>query len=162
MIRSLAMGLLTLALPQAAMAAEAPAAPAAPAEAALLGPALNVVDAERALRFYADTLGMRLAAKLDAGTKQEYILQFPGDPAASALLLMHDPSPQAPKALDQGTAWAKLVIRVADLDAVAARFDKAGYPHEAVRDTGRSHKVMFATDPDGHRLELVQQVARRP
>jgi len=167
MIRSLPAGLFALAFFQAALAAEAPApaapSPAAtPAQAALMAPVLNVVDPDRSVKFYADTLGMTLGMTLDAGQKREYMLRFSGDPAAPGIILMHDRSPQAPTKLDPGTAWSKLVIRVADLDAVAARFDHAGYPREALRDTGHGYKVMFATDPEGHRLELVQQAARRP
>ena len=159
MIRSLAAGLIVLAPVQAVQAGQPVAAPA---EAVLLGPGLNVIDPDRAVKFYADTLGLTLGMTHDAGQIREYMLRFPGDPAAPSLILMHDRSPGAPARLDPGTAWAKLVIRVADLDAVAARFDRAGYPREPLRDTGHGYKVMFAVDPDGHRLELVQKAARLP
>ncbi len=142
--------------------ADAPPAPTTISQAtSFIGTAINVADRERALRFYTEGLGLTVAATIPLGKRTETILRFPGDNAMASLLLMHDSSPGAPKSLEHGNAFSRLVLRVVDLAALAVRLDRLGYPHGEIRASGQSgYRIMMLNDPDGFRLELVQQSAR--
>jgi lactoylglutathione lyase len=137
-----------------------PASPPAPAQSAqFIGTAINVADRERSLRFYTQALGLHLATTISTGKGSETILQFPGSPGQPALLLMHDSTPGAPAAMTHGNGFSRLVLRVTDLAMLAARMDQLGYAHGAMRQAGQAgYSIMMANDPDGYRLELIQQV----
>ena len=141
-----------------ALAAATPAladSPPAPPAGALIGPALNVSDVDRSLHFYVDGLGMRLATRRPGPQRIETILMF-GGPAGGSLLLMSDAKGAHP-AIAQSNGFDRLVIRLTDLDATAARLKAAGFATEAVHELmNGSVRVMRATDPDGYRLELVE------
>lgn len=145
-----------------ALLTAAPLAAAPPASATLeqraefVGTAINVVDLDRAVRFYTEGFGLKVAATLPLGTRSETILHFPGNAAQSALLLMHDTAPTAPKAIEHGNGFSRLVIRVNDIAATAERLTRLGYPHGAIRSGGHGYRIMMMTDPEGFRIEVVQ------
>ena len=137
-----------------------PAPPPAPTSLAqgtsFIGTALNVVDLDREITFYSQALGLKHAATLPGPTRSETILQFPGNAAQGSILLMHDTTPDAPKALNHGNDFSRLVIRVVDLAALSVRLTRLGYAHGEVRAGGQGYQVLMMTDPEGYRLELVQ------
>ena len=145
---------LALAAPAAAQDAP-PALPAAPA-LLLIGAVLTVTDPDKAVAFYRDGLGMKLAMTLDAGAHREYMMRFGTDFAAPGIILVHDRSAGAATTLVHGNAFSRLVIRVANLDALAARLDAAGYARGPIRGTSNNYRMMWVTDPQGYKLELVQ------
>jgi catechol 2,3-dioxygenase-like lactoylglutathione lyase family enzyme len=127
------------------------------APAAAETPPANVVNIDRELKFYTEGLGMKLATTLSlGGTRREYILSFGSTPAPPNLLLMHDTSPDAPKKIDHGNAFSRLVLRVSNLEALAARLTALGYEHGEIRDAAQGYRIMMLADPEGYRLELVQ------
>lgn len=138
--------------------ADAPPRPTTISQAtSFIGTAINVADRERSLRFYTEGLGLTLAATIPLGNRSETILRFPGNSAQASLLLMHDPAPGAP-ALLHGNAFSRLVLRVVDLAALAVRLDRMGYAHGEIREAGQAgYRIMMLSDPDGFRIELVQQ-----
>ena len=155
--RRCALRLAALALTLAAPAYGAQPAPTAvPQAASFIGTAINVVDLDREIRFYTEALELKVAATLPLGTRTETILNFPGDPSQAALLLMHDTSPAAPKAINHGNGFSRLVIRVTDIAAMAVRLTELGYPHGEVRSGGHGYVVMMMSDPEGFRREVVQ------
>lgn len=156
-LAALALAMATAA-PAMAIEAQAPAPAAAPPRLSLLGAMLHVTDVARELAFYRDGLGMALAMTLPAGNATEYMLRFDGDPAAPGIILLHDP---AQAALSHGNGFSRLVLRVSDLDALAARLDAAGYAHVPIRDVAHGYRMMMVTDPQGYRLELVQSAQQR-
>jgi len=141
---------------QAAPAPPAPA-PAAPA-LSLVGAVLHVTDVERELAFYRDLLGMKLAMTLESGAGTEYMLRLGDDPAAAGIILQR---PKDRATLEHGNAFSRLVLRVADIDALAARLDAAGHAHAPVRDVAHGYRMMMLDDPQGYRLELVQSAQGR-
>ena len=150
-----------LATPALASApASAPVTPPAPTSlaqgASFIGTALNVVNLDREIAFYTQAFGLKVAATMPSATRTETILQFPGNPGQASLLLMHDITPNAPKSLTHGDSFSRLVIRVVDLAAVAARLTELGYPHGEIRAGGQGYRVLMMTDPEGFRLEIVQ------
>lgn len=152
-----------LCLTALALVVPATAQPASPlAESSFIGTAINVNNVERSVRFYTQALGLKVAATLQLGARSETILHFPGSAGQPALLLMHDPSPAAPAVLEHGNGFSRLVLRVADLTALSARLREFGYQPGEIRAAGQSgYRVMMINDPDGFRLELVQQSAPR-
>lgn len=146
----------------AAGASPALAQEAAPARAAgaIIGPVLNVTDIARTLRFYTDGLGMSLNMTLGAENRKEYMLGFGADPSKPGIILLHDGTVAEHPALVHGTAYERLVVRIADLDALAARLDASGIAHGAIRDVAMGYRMMMVTDPDGYHLELVQSGPR--
>jgi len=143
--------------PAAAPVAAAPAPVSAPG-LSLIGAVLHVDDPARELAFYRDLLGMTLAMTLESGSGTEYMLRFSADPAAAGIILQQ---PRARAALVHGNAFSRLVLRVPDIDALAARLDAAGHAHEPVRDVAHGYRMMMVDDPQGYRLELVQSAQRR-
>ncbi len=139
--------------------AETPPPPPAPA-ATLYGAAINVVDLQREVEFYTNGLGMKIGMKLPLGpTRTETILTFGSDPSQPTILLMHDTGPNAPRKIEHGNNFSRLVIRVADIRALAARLTALGYAHDEVR-TSHGYHIMMLNDPEGFRIELIQQAAQ--
>lgn len=154
-MRALALAVaLSAALPAAAQEAT-PALPPAPA-LSLIGAVLAVTDPDKVVAFYRDGLGMTLAMTLDAGQHREYMMRFGTDFSAPGIILVHDRTPGATTTLTHGNAFSRLVIRVKDLDALAARLDAAGYARGPIRGTSNNYRMMWVTDPQGYKLELVQ------
>lgn len=149
-----------LAVTLAAIAAPALAQPApAPAPAGvLIGPALNVGDIDRSIKFYVDGLGMKVATRRPGPQRIETILMF-GGPAAGTLLLMSDAAGAHP-VIAQSNGFDRLVMRVPGLDATAARLKAAGFASGPIHVVMNGKvRVMGATDPDGYRLELVEMAS---
>lgn len=141
------------ATPLAALAQAAPTAPTA-VEASLVAPAWRVADLERSTKFYATALGLAPCTTLTHGALTEVILCSDGKARRPLVILLNEAG--AAPAKTQG-GLDKLVIRVPDLDGVAARLKGAGYPvGEAHPASGRAPAVLWIQDPDGHGLELLQ------
>jgi catechol 2,3-dioxygenase-like lactoylglutathione lyase family enzyme len=145
----------SLAQPVAPAADPGSGAPPAPA-ATLIGPAMFVTNIDRALKFYVGGLGMKLAMTMGPDTRKEYILTFGGDPTKPEIILLHDAAADAPTEVLHHFGFDRLVLRIADLDALAARLDAAGIRHSDIRAVAQQYRMMTATDPDGYKLELVQ------
>lgn len=128
-------------------------APAAPVGARLMAPGLPVADLDRSLAFYRIALGLVAGTTLHHGALTEAMLCADDARGPLALILLHDGGPG--KATGQGGALAKIVLRVPDVAAVAARMTAAGYPVGAVRVSGEGPAILMIVDPDGYQLELV-------
>lgn len=124
--------------------------------AKILGTGLRVSDLDRSLRFYTDVLGMTVAARLPHGTLTEVMLTFGGAPGGPSLILLHDTAPGKAPPLTLGNGFDKVVLDMPDLAAIIARMRGADLP------VGEAHgsmgvKVLFVTDPDGYRYELIER-----
>jgi catechol 2,3-dioxygenase-like lactoylglutathione lyase family enzyme len=133
---------------------------------------LCVADLERSLRFYCDGLGFREVSGLDlAGEPSATLLELPGVALRARWLerdgvrleLLHylapgttgDGRPRPMNAL----GFTHLSLRVADLDAVAARLEALGgraLAHTRVESPALRMRALFVADPDGARLELLE------
>jgi catechol 2,3-dioxygenase-like lactoylglutathione lyase family enzyme len=154
--------LAALALLLAAPGMAAPPAPTTLAQSAdFIGTAINVVDLARELRFYTEVFGLKVAATLPMGMRSETILQFPGNSAQPSLLLMHDSGPAAPKSIEHGNGFSRLVIRVVDIAATAAKLTELGYPRGELRVSPTGYRIMMVNDPEGFRLEVIQKLTPR-
>lgn len=124
-----------------------------------------VSDLERSLAFYRDGLGFTETKRLDvAGDAAETLLALSDLDLRAVFLerdglrleLLHYDSPGRrgsgePRPMN-ALGLTHLSLRVDDLDATAAALERAG--GRVLRAT-RTHGAVFATDPDGTRIELL-------
>lgn len=130
-----------------------------------------VSDLQRSLRFYSEVFGCVEVGRFEGkGDPSATILGLPKALELVAvylerdgwrLELLHYPNPghqgpAAPRPMNQ-LGYTHLSFRVSDLAAVLARLERCG--GRVLRETYQSSfgsKVVFATDPDGVRFELIE------
>lgn len=145
------------AAPAATAAPHASARPTAAPALALSGAGLHTTDIERALRFYQDGLGMVELRRLKTAELEEAILGF-GAGSTSPSILLLKPRAAAPVAVSTADHQNKIVLEVADAEALAARLKAAGFkPGPINYNATHGVKVFWVSDPDGHRFEIVQR-----
>ncbi len=111
---------------------------------------IRVTDQDRALRFYADVLGMETRLDRALGNGARWIEVAPAQ--SSVTLALEPATNDAPSGVETGI---RLVTR--DADAENERLKRQGVDvGEVLRWPGVPPMFMFH-DPDGNRLEIVQQ-----
>jgi catechol 2,3-dioxygenase-like lactoylglutathione lyase family enzyme len=128
-------------------------------EASLIAPALRVADAARVAAFYESVLSMRVLMSRDLGPIHETMLAFASDPARPAIMLLSNAATASTPMT--GIGGSRLILRVARLDAVVARLDAAGIPHQPASPAHDGVTVLQIADPEHNELELVQMPARQ-
>lgn len=121
----------------------------------LMAAALRSTDLERSIKYYQAGLGMVVTGKLVNGAVTEVFLAFEGRENQPGLLLFRDSTPGKSPALEHGNAADRVLLRMPDVAAIAARLKTAGYEVGEVHTNGNV-KVLMIKDPDGHSFELAQ------
>lgn len=118
---------------------------------------LRVTDLDRALHFYCEVLGMKLIRRKDY-PEGRFTLAFVGlgDESDSTVLeLTHNWDTDK---YDMGTAYGHIAIGVSDVyatcDQVKARGGKV--VREAGPMKGGRTVIAFVEDPDGYKIEILQ------
>ena len=136
-----------------------------------------VSDLERSLAFYRDALGFEMESELAVdGEPSETLLRLSPVKLRAVYLvrdgvrieLLHYASPGhagngSPRAMNQ-LGLTHLSFRVDDLSATAARLEAHGarvLPETRIDNPQLRAKALFATDPDGTLIELVETRPRR-
>lgn len=131
-----------------------------------------VAELERSVAFYRDVLGFQELSRLDVtGPESEQLLGIEGGELQAAYLerdgtrieLLYYPvaghqAIEVPRPMNR-VGFTHLSFRVADIDSVIAAARKAGggSMDETLVDRPEWQvKVVFITDPDGLRIELLQ------
>lgn len=117
---------------------------------------LIVSDLDRALAFYVGVLGLRLGhrsgayAQLDTGATR--LSLYERDAMAETVgRRMRPPEPDAP--------GFEIGFKVSDVDAAYAHLlERGAEPVTAPADRAWGQRTAYVRDPDGHLLELVQQL----
>ena len=135
--------------------AQVPPPPSPAIGTTLMAPGLRVTDLNRAIAFYRTALGLVEAMRLHHGSLTEVMLSADTPRGPLILILLRDDSPGKAPPVTHGDGLAKIVLRVPDVAAVAARLKAAGHPVEAVHQTAQGPAILMMTDPDGYRYELV-------
>ena len=123
----------------------------------LLHTMLRVADFEQSLRFYVDTLGMKLLDKFDVETRRATGLFIGyGNYRESALIELTQKWDV--DSYTHGDAFGHVAIGVPDLPGLVRRIEQAGYevidqPKVLIKG---GPTVAFAKDPDGFFVELIQ------
>ncbi|MBW8785583.1 MAG: VOC family protein [Novosphingobium sp.] len=169
-----ALGALSLTLSASASGWAEPAKPTPlaviPAGNAVIGAAVYVADLERSLKFYRDTLGMRVLMQFApsgpsvsasgggaAAARPDTVLSFGAGPSDPMLMLLSDRNPAGPRKIEHAFGFARVVLRMGDLDALAAKIRANGFVPGEIHGAHGSFRVMMATDPDGYTVEIIEQ-----
>jgi lactoylglutathione lyase len=119
---------------------------------------LRVGDLERSLDFYTRVIGMRLLRRHDY-PEGRFTLAFVGfgpEQTHPALELTHN---WDTKSYDLGTGYGHIALGVPDIHAACERLRQAG--GRIVREPGPMKHgttvIAFVEDPDGYRVELIEQ-----
>ena len=130
----------------------------APKGARMLHTMLRVKDLDASLKFYVDTLGMKLLRKRDYpdGKFTLAFVGYGGEADSTVLELTHN---WGSDAYDLGTGYGHVAIGVDDIYASCAALEKAGA--KVIRPAGpmkadASIVIAFLEDPDGYKVELIQ------
>lgn len=121
---------------------------------------LRVGDLQRSIRFYTDVIGMNLLRTTDR-PDQQYSLAFVGfgrgnqDGHAEIELTYN----YGVDHYEMGTAYGHIALGVADAAAACTRIRAAGgtITREAGPVKGGSTVIAFVQDPDGYKIELIEQ-----
>jgi lactoylglutathione lyase len=118
---------------------------------------LRVTDLERSLAFYTEVLGMQLLRRTDY-PEGKFTLAFVGysDEAQGAVIeLTHN---WGVEKYDPGNAFGHIAIEVPDAYAACDAIRQRG--GRVVREAGPmkhgSTVIAFVEDPDGYKIELIQ------
>lgn len=122
---------------------------------------LRITDPERSRRFY-EALGMEFRRELPIvrGGRLEatnYFFGFPGQEEELELTFNHDG-----RRYELGTAYGHVAVGVDDLDRTLARLKEEGIEpeREPYRVRAGGSRLCFVRDPDGYRIELIDQSGR--
>ena len=127
----------------------------------LLHTMLRVGDLSRSIDFYTRILGMQLLRTNDR-PDQQYTLAFVGygnNPDHAEIELTYN---YGVTTYDHGTAFGHLALATPDVAATCAAIRAAG--GNVIRDAGTvkggTTVIAFVEDPDGYKVELVEDRAR--
>ena len=119
---------------------------------------LRVVDLEKSLAFYTEIIGMKLLRRSDY-PDGKFTLAFVGygsEADGAVIELTHN---WGVASYDLGNAFGHIAIEVADAYQACASIKQRG--GKVVREAGAmkhgSTVIAFIEDPDGYKIELIQQ-----
>jgi lactoylglutathione lyase len=122
---------------------------------------LRVGDLDRSIRFYTDVLGMEELSRKDYpdGKFTLAFLGFAKNPEQSEIELTHN---WGVERYDIGTAYGHIAIGVDDIYKVCDRIRAAG--GKITREPGPMKHgttvIAFVEDPDGYKVELIEESSR--
>lgn len=123
---------------------------------------IRVLDLERSLEFYVGMLGMRMLRRTDySGERFTNAFVGYGDEDAETVLELTWNWDRI-AAYDKGDSWGHLAIGVDDIEEAVHALRAQGVPvlREPGPMKGGTRIIAFIADPDGYRIELLQNVAR--
>ena len=122
---------------------------------------LRVMDLNRSLAFYRDTLGMRVLRQVDYKTGQftNVFLSFDADTESSLELTYNW---QQTEAYEKGRVFGHLALMVDDVHAAVAALEQAGVriktpPKQMAHGT---RTIAFVFDPDDNLIELLEPLSQ--
>ena len=124
----------------------------------LLHTMLRVTDLQRAIDFYTRVLGMTLLRTTER-PEQKYSLAFVGfgsNPEHAEIELTYN---HGVHQYEMGTAFGHLALGVSDVYATCERIRAQGghITREPGPVAGGTRVIAFVVDPDGYKIELIQQ-----
>ena len=123
---------------------------------------LRVMDLNRSLAFYRDTLGMQVLRQVDyeAGQFTNVFLSFDANTESSLELTYNW---QQTEAYEKGRVFGHLALMVDDVHATVAELEQAGVrvktpPKQMAHGT---RTIAFVLDPDDNLIELLEPLAEK-
>lgn len=122
---------------------------------------LRVGNLQRSIDFYTEVLGMKLL-RTSENTEYKYTLAFVGyasNPEQAELELTYN---WGVESYDLGSAYGHIALGVPDAYAACDKIKAAGgnVTREAGPVKGGTTVIAFVTDPDGYKIELIQDKSR--
>ena len=119
---------------------------------------LRVGDLDRSIDFYTNTMGMKLLRTKD-NPEYKYTLSYLGyesNPAQAELELTYN---YGVSGYDMGTAYGHIALSADDIVATCNRIREKGgkVTREPGPVKGGTTVIAFVEDPDGYKIELIQE-----
>jgi lactoylglutathione lyase len=119
----------------------------------------RILDPARSEDFYVNKLGMRKVGEMHLGSATNHFFAVEEAPTSPMLELTHNHDRTAP--YDKGDGYAHVAFVVDDLEGTVEGLKGQGVnvtlePKTLTAD-GNDYKIAFIEDPDGYKIELVQQ-----
>lgn len=118
---------------------------------------IRVLDLDRSLRFYRDTLGLETSSHLDFPEFSLAYLRNPENDFELELTLNKGRT----EPYSHGTGYGHIAVCVADLDAEHARIKAAGVAANDIKEFRDGElliaRFFFMQDPDGYKIEVLQR-----
>jgi lactoylglutathione lyase len=126
----------------------------------LLHTMLRVGDLQRSVRFYTETLGMKLLRTTDR-PEQKYSLAFVGYDNEEKTAVLELTYNYGVERYEMGGAFGHIAIGVPDVAGACARVRGAGgkVTREPGPVKGGSTVIAFVEDPDGYKIEFIERRA---
>ena len=119
---------------------------------------IRVGDLDRSLKFYTEVLGMRLL-RLQEYPEGKFTLAFVGFGPESDGAVIELTYNWGTERYDLGTGFGHIAVEVEDAYAACTEIKRRG--GKVVREAGPMKHgttiIAFVEDPDGYRIELIQQ-----
>lgn len=124
----------------------------------LLHTMLRVGDLQRSIDFYTNILGMKLLRTRD-NPEYQYTLAFVGYADESEQAVLELTYNYGQTQYDMGNAYGHIALGVPDVAAACERIRQAGgiISREAGPVKGGSTIIAFVQDPDGYKIELIEE-----
>ena len=124
----------------------------------LLHTMLRVGDLQRSVKFYTETLGMKLLRTTDR-PDQKYSLAFVGYDNEEKTAVLELTYNYGVERYEMGGAFGHIAIGVPDVAGACAKVRGAG--GKVTRDAGPvkggSTVIAFVEDPDGYKIEFIER-----
>jgi len=126
----------------------------------LLHTMLRVGDLQRSVRFYTETLGMKLLRTTDR-PEQKYSLAFVGYDNEEKTAVLELTYNYGVERYEMGGAFGHIAIGVPDVAGACARVRGAGgkVTREPGPVKGGTTVIAFVEDPDGYKIEFIERRA---
>ena len=124
----------------------------------LLHTMLRVGDLQRSVRFYTETLGMKLLRTTDR-PEQKYSLAFVGYGSEDNTAVLELTYNYGVDKYEMGGAFGHIAIGVPDVAGACAKVRGAGgkVTREPGPVKGGTSVIAFVEDPDGYKIEFIER-----
>jgi lactoylglutathione lyase len=121
---------------------------------------IRVLDEAKAVEFYGKAFGLKIKNRFDFDGFTLVYLKNDENDFEVELTINHGRT----EAYTHGTGYGHLALSVADIDAEHRRFTELGLNPNPVKEFHRDGALMakffFVQDPDGYKIEILQQHGR--
>jgi len=126
----------------------------------LLHTMLRVGDLQRSVKFYTETLGMKLLRTTDR-PEQKYSLAFVGYDNEEKTAVLELTYNYGVERYEMGGAFGHIAIGVPDVAGACAKVRRAGgkITREPGPVKGGTTVIAFVEDPDGYKIEFIERRA---
>jgi lactoylglutathione lyase len=134
------------------------------ADQRVAGVGIHVTDLDRSVDFYTSVLGMHVVGRFEFEGITEVLVGY-GELGTAANVVLVDraeyPGPYNTAAGETGNGFDRILLIVDDVDATCQRVRDFGCSITGEPDVTLPMpvRIVMAQDPDGYRLELIEQPA---